>query len=90
VVAVEEADSGRSLSPFKAASPRESDHAAVRGRDPSLRAIPFEMVLACAEISDMKESLRRRAAQHSYIVHEIALRLRPLQRVVSPLQVHSD
>ena len=26
------------------------------------------------------------AAQHIYIVHEVALRLRPLQRVVSPLE----
>jgi len=64
MVAVEETDSGRSLSPFKAASPRESDHAAVRGRGPSLRAIHSQITAACAEISKMKELLRRRAAHN--------------------------
>ena len=64
MVAVEEADSGRSLSPFKAGFPRECSCSADGGRDQSLQAIHNQMTWARAEISKTKEMLRRRAAHN--------------------------
>ena len=64
MVAVEGAVPGRSLPPFKAASRRESSRFADDGRDQSLRAMHIQLTSACAEISKMKEMVRRRAAHN--------------------------
>src|SRR3972149_7532451 len=52
--------------PFKAGSPRECSRFADGGREQSLRANHSQMTSACAEISEMKEILRRRAAHNGF------------------------
>ena len=62
MVAVEAANSGRSLPPFKGAFPGESNHATARGRGLSLGALHSQMSSTMARMPKLKEVLRRRAA----------------------------
>ena len=64
MVAVEAANSGRWLPPFKVAFLGEPNHAAVRGQSLSLRGIHSQLSSTRARMQKLREVLRRRAAHN--------------------------